>query len=124
MASPIPVLQQGSVLIASVQAVLDDEDWVRLRGELADRVASGRANGVIVDVTSVDVLDSFATRMLRAIAEISRLRGAKTVIAGIAPEVAFAMVQLGLTLDGISTVLDLDSALAVLNRRTAGGDAG
>ncbi|HEY2597584.1 MAG TPA: STAS domain-containing protein [Candidatus Dormibacteraeota bacterium] len=124
MPSPIPVLQQGSVLIASVQAVLDDEDWVRLRGQLADRVASGRASGVIVDVSSVDVLDSFATRMLRAIAEISRLRGATTVIAGIAPEVAFAMVQLGLTLDGISTVLDLDAALAVLNRRTAGGDAG
>ncbi|HEY1421645.1 MAG TPA: STAS domain-containing protein [Candidatus Dormibacteraeota bacterium] len=124
MPSPIPVLQQGSVLIASVQAIRDDEDWVRLRAELADRVASGRASGVIVDVSSVDVLDSFATRMLRSIAEISRLRGATTVIAGIAPDVAFAMVQLGLTLDGVSTVLDLDSALAVLHRRTAGGDAG
>ncbi|HYL08241.1 MAG TPA: STAS domain-containing protein [Candidatus Udaeobacter sp.] len=124
MPSPIPILQQGRFLIASVQSVLDDDDWVRLRGELAHRVVSGRAEGVIVDVTSADVLDSFATRMLRSIAEISRLRGARTVIAGIAPDVAFAMVQLGLTLDGISTVLDLDSALAVLNRRTAGGDAG
>ncbi len=124
MPSPIPILQQGRFLIASVHSVLDDDDWVRLHRELAHRVASARAEGVIIDVTSADVLDSFATRMLRSIADISRLRGARTVIAGIAPDVAFAMVQLGLTLDGISTVLDLDSALAVLNRRTAGGDAG
>jgi rsbT antagonist protein RsbS len=72
---------------------------------------------VIIDVSSVDLLDSFATRMLRSIAQITRLRGAETVIVGIAPDVAFAMVQLGLTLEGISTVLDLDEAMEMLQAR-------
>jgi rsbT antagonist protein RsbS len=122
--SSIPVLQQGPYLIASVQSVVSDHDWVRLRGELANRVVGGRANAVIVDVSSVDVLDSFATRMLRSIADITHLRGAHTVIAGIAPDVAFAMVQLGLTLDGISTVLDIDSAVELLENRASRRDAG
>jgi rsbT antagonist protein RsbS len=117
MASPIPILKQGSYLIASVQSALSDEDWIQLRAELSRRVTEARSLGVVIDVSSVDVLDSFATRMLRSIAEIARLRGADAVIAGIAPDVAFAMVQLGLTLEGVSTVLDLDSAMELLGSR-------
>jgi rsbT antagonist protein RsbS len=117
MASPIPILRQGSYLIASLQSALGDDDWIALRAELSRRVAEARSLGVVIDVSSVDVLDSFATRMLRSIAEIARLRGADAVIAGIAPDVAFAMVQLGLTLEGVSTVLDLDSAIDLLTSR-------
>jgi rsbT antagonist protein RsbS len=118
MALPIPILRQGSYLIASLQSALSDDDWIELRAELSRRVAEARSLGVVIDVSSVDVLDSFATRMLRSIAEIARLRGADAVIAGIAPDVAFAMVQLGLTLEGVSTVLDLDSAIELLASRT------
>ncbi len=69
---------------------------------------------MLIDLTALDVLDSFATRTLRGIAMTAKLRGAHTVIVGIQPEVAFAMVQLGLTLEGVSTALDLEEGLAVL----------
>lgn len=119
MPSPIPILRSGPNLIASLQSVLDDDEWIQLRNELAHRVRESRAQGVIIDVSIVDLIDSFATRMLRSIAQITRLRGANTVIVGIAPDVAFAMVQLGLTLDQVSTALDLDEALDLLRGRAA-----
>jgi rsbT antagonist protein RsbS len=111
---PVPVLKQGDVLIASIQAALSDADLLQLRDELADKVGRLRARGVIVDVTALDVMDSFATRTLRGIAQTTKLRGAETVIVGIQPDVASAMVQLGLTLNDISTALDLDDGFAVL----------
>src|SRR5258707_5309251 len=111
----VPVLKQGHYLIASVQSVLSDQDLVQLRDDLADRVGQFRSRGVIVDVTVLDVIDSFATRTLRAIAHMLRLRGAETVIVGIQPDVAFTMVQLGLTLEVIGTALDLEEGLAYLD---------
>jgi rsbT antagonist protein RsbS len=111
---PVPILKQGGVLIASVQAALSDKDLAQLREELADRVGRFRARGVIIDVTALDVLDSFATRTMRGIAYTTRLRGARTVVIGIQPDVAFAMVQLGLSLDGVATALDLEEGLALL----------
>ncbi|HEV2437911.1 MAG TPA: STAS domain-containing protein [Verrucomicrobiae bacterium] len=112
----VPVLKQGDYLIASVQSVLSDADLVQLRDDLADRVGQFRSRGVIIDVTVLDVIDSFATRTLRAIAHMLKLRGAETVIVGIQPDVAFAMVQLGLTLEGVGTALDLEEGLAYLDR--------
>lgn len=112
----VPVLKQGGYLIASVQSVLSDADLVQLRDDLAERVGRFRSRGVIIDVTVLDVIDSFATRTLRAIAHMLKLRGAETVIVGIQPDVAFAMVQLGLTLEGVGTALDLEEGLAYLNR--------
>jgi rsbT antagonist protein RsbS len=110
-------------LIASVQSVLTDDDLTQLRDDLAARVGRERSKGVIIDVTVMDVIDSFATRMLRAIAYILRLRGAETVIVGIQPEVAFGMVQLGLSLVGIGTALDLEEGLTYLNKQI-GADHG
>jgi len=110
----VPVLKQGDVLIASIQAILSDADLLQLRDDLAEGVGRHRARGVIVDVTALDVMDSFATRTLRGIAQTTKLRGAETVIVGIQPEVAFAMVQLGLTLEDIKTALDLDDGFAFL----------
>jgi rsbT antagonist protein RsbS len=114
---PVPILKQGGYLIASIQSVLSDSDLVQLRDNLGERVGTYRARGVIIDVTVLDVIDSFATRTLRTIAHMLKLRGAETVIVGIQPDVAFAMVQLGLTLEGIGTALDLEEGLAHLDSR-------
>ncbi len=113
----VPVLKQHDYLIASIQSVLSDQDLIQLRDDLGARVGQYRSRGVIIDVTVLDVIDSFATRTLRAIAHMLRLRGAETVIVGIQPDVAFTMVQLGLTLEGIGTALDLEEGLAYLDRQ-------
>ena len=114
---PVPILKQGPILIASVQAALTDSDTERLRYDLMERVSRFRAQGIIVDVTAIDVMDSFAARSLRTIAHMTRLRGADTVIVGLQPEVAFAMVQLGLMFDDMYTALDLEEGLALLNKQ-------
>lgn len=114
----VPILKQGGYLIASIQSVLSDSDLVELRDNLGARVGTYRSRGVIIDVTVLDVIDSFATRTLRGIAHMLKLRGAETVIVGIQPDVAFAMVQLGLTLEGIGTALDLEEGLTYLDTRT------
>src|SRR5438477_631193 len=110
----VPILKQGDVLIVSMQAALSDKDLLQLRDELAQRVGRQRARGVIIDVTALDVLDSFATRTLRSIAYTAKLRGANAVVVGIQPDVAFAMVQLGLSLEGVATALDLEEGLAYI----------
>ncbi len=115
---PVPIVKQRDHLIASIQSTLTDEDWIEMRGQLAELVRGSGARGVIIDVSSLDVLDSFAARMLRTIAQIVRLRGVDTVVVGIAPEVAYAMVQLGLSLEGVDAALDLDRGLELLQRRT------
>jgi rsbT antagonist protein RsbS len=116
----VPILKQGPYLIASIQAELSDSDVLELRDDLLERVGRFRSRGIIVDVTALDVMDSFASRSLRGIAHMTRLRGAETVIVGIQPEVAFAMVQLGLNLEGVSTALDLEEGLALLQRLEEG----
>ena len=113
---PVPILKQGDMLIASIQAALSDHDLVELREELTNRVGFLRARGVVIDVTSLDVLDSFATRTIRGIAYAVKLRGAETVVVGIQPAVAYSMVQLGLTLENVATALDLEEGVELLNR--------
>ena len=113
----VPVLKQGPFLIATVQAALTDDDLVQLRKAMVERVVLSRSLGVIIDVTAMDIMDSFASRTLREIAQMIRLRGAETVIVGIQPEVAFAMVQLGITLEGVVTALDLEEGLEYLNHK-------
>ena len=113
----VPILKQGPYLIGSVQSALTDADLLQLRDTLVEKVGRFRSLGVIVDVTAMDVMDSFASRTLSDIAHMIRLRGAETVIVGIQPEVAFAMVQLGLTLQGVTTALDLEEGLTFLDKR-------
>lgn len=120
----VPILKQSHYLIATIQSALTDADLVQLRDALVDRVGKFRSRGVIVDVTALDVLDSFASRTLRDLAYMISLRGAQTVIVGIQPEVAFAMVQLGLTLEDIATALDLEEGLAYLDKQTKHGQRG
>jgi rsbT antagonist protein RsbS len=111
----VPILKQRDYLIASIQATLSDSDVLQLREDLGEQVGKYRSRGVIVDVTTLDVMDSFVARSLRSIALMSRLRGAETVVVGIQPDVAFAMVQLGLTLEDVVCALDLEEGLAYLD---------
>jgi rsbT antagonist protein RsbS len=109
----VPILKQGAMLIVSIQASMSDADLVQLKDDLAERVGHHRSSRVIIDVSGLDVLDSFAARTLRGIAHATKLRGALTIIVGIQPEVAFSMTQLGLTLDDVFTALDLEEGLAL-----------
>ncbi|HEX2149992.1 MAG TPA: STAS domain-containing protein [Actinomycetota bacterium] len=112
----VPILKQGKYLIASIQAALTDSDMVSLREDLMEQVGRYRSRGIIIDVTALDVMDSFASRSLRNIAYMTRLRGAETVLVGIQAEVAYAMVQLGTSLEDVNTALDLEEGLAFLDQ--------
>ena len=110
----VPILKQGEYLIASIQGALTDTDLTRLQENLVRSVRKNRSKGVVIDVTVLDVMDSFAARTLRAITLMTRLLGAKVAVVGIQPEIAFSMVQLGLTLEGAMTSLDLEDGIAML----------
>jgi rsbT antagonist protein RsbS len=113
----VSILTQGSYLLASIHTALDDGQLMRFQRDLIERIGAQRSRGVIIDVAALDVLDSFGSRTLRDIARMSRLRGAETVIVGIAPELAVSMVRLGLHLD-LPTALDLEEGLAYLRSVT------
>lgn len=113
----VSILRQGDYLIASIHTALDDSQMVRFQHDLIDQVGQHRARGVIIDVAALDVIDSFGTSTLRNLAEMARLRGARTVIVGIQPDVAFAMVELGMDTGTVETALDLEEGLHCLERR-------
>lgn len=115
------ILKQGSLLIVSVPSMAGDRELGDLLDDLSDQVTGHRSRGVLIDVTDLDVLDSYATNMLQTIAAVVRLRGADTVIVGIQPDVALAMVQLGLTLPGIHTAVDLEDGIRCLQLPDRGG---
>jgi rsbT antagonist protein RsbS len=116
----VAILRQGDYLIASIQSDLTDSQVVRLRDDLTDRVGKHRVRGIIVDVAALDVIDSFVARSLRSIAVTAKLRGAETVVVGIQPDVAIAMVQFSLNLEPLRAALDLDEARALLDRLLQG----
>jgi rsbT antagonist protein RsbS len=116
----VSIMRQGSCLIASIHTALDDTEMLRFQQNLIAEIGCHRSRGVIIDVAALDVLDSFASRTLRNVAEMARLRGALTVIVGIQPDVAFAMVTLGMQPDTMRTALDLEEGLVFLNDRLPG----
>jgi rsbT antagonist protein RsbS len=118
----VAILRQGPYLIASIQSDLTDTEVVELRHELAELVGRYRSRGIVVDVAALDVIDSFVARALRGIVLTARLRGADTVIVGIQPDVAIAMVQFRLNLGPLRATLDLDAAIELLDD-LARGDA-
>lgn len=118
MSHGVAILPQGRYLIASVQGDLSDSEVLELRDDLADRIGRNRVYGIVVDVTALDVIDSFVARALRALAVTAKLRGAETIIVGIQPEVAIAMVHFKLNLAPLRTALDLDEALEQLAGET------
>ncbi len=117
----VAILRQGDYLIASIQADLSDREVLDLRQELADQVGRHRLRGLVIDVAGLDVIDSFVTRALRSIVLTVKMRGAETVIVGIHPDVAIAMVQFRLNLEPLRTALDLDAARTLLDRLIQGG---
>jgi rsbT antagonist protein RsbS len=112
----VAILHQGEYLIASIQSDLSDREVMALRDDLARRVGDLRARGLIVDVSALDVIDSFVGRALRSIADTALMRGAETVIVGIQPDVAIAMVHFRLNLEPLRAALDLDEAVGILDR--------
>ncbi|HVD56838.1 MAG TPA: STAS domain-containing protein [Thermoleophilaceae bacterium] len=119
----VAILRQGDYLIASIQSDLSDTEVLAFRQELTDLVGRHRARGIVIDVAALDVIDSFVARSLRSIVLAAKLRGAETVIVGIQPDVAIAMVHFRLNLQTLRVALDLDEARALLDSTTR-GDAG
>jgi rsbT antagonist protein RsbS len=113
----VPILKQAQYLIATIQSALSDRELLALQASLLQEVGKLRSRGVIVDGAALDVLDSFALRTLRDTAHMIRLRGAETVIVGLQPQVASAMLQLGATFESVATALDLQEGLAYLEKK-------
>ena len=118
MMERVPILKISSTLFVSIQIDLQDESVLRLQEDLADEVAKTGARGVIIDITAVEIVDSFIGRMLTMIGSISRLFDAETVIVGMRPAVAITLTELGLSLRGVRTALNADKGLEMLNGRT------
>jgi len=111
----VSIQRQGTYLIASIHAALDDTQMDNFRHDLIDAIGDEHARGVIIDVAALDVLDSFGSRTIRDISEMTRLRGAPAVIVGIQPDVALALVRLGMASGTLRTALDLEEGLILLD---------
>jgi len=116
----VAILREGDYLIAAILSDLTDKEVLELRGELTELVGRYRSRGLVIDVSALDVIDSFVARALRSIVLTVRLRGAQTVIVGIQPDVAIALVQFRLNLGPLRVALDLDAARTLLDQLTGG----
>jgi rsbT antagonist protein RsbS len=112
----VPVLQIGDVLLVSIQVDLEDRTVLDLQDDLSKRIVDTGARGVVIDISALEIVDSFVGRMLATVAAISRVLGAETVVVGMRPAVAITLVELGLTLGGVRTALNLEAGLAALRR--------
>jgi rsbT antagonist protein RsbS len=110
----VPILKIGNVLLVSIQVDLEDQTAIALQEDIADRVVSTGAHGVVIDITALDIVDSFVGRMLSSIAAISRVLDAETVVVGMRPAVAITLVELGLSLNGVRTALDVERGMQIL----------
>jgi rsbT antagonist protein RsbS len=120
----VALLRQGDALIAAIQSDLTDAQVLQLRDDLTDSVGRQRLRNVIIDVSALEVIDSFVARALRGMAISARLRGARTLVVGIQPDVAIAMAHFDLNLEPLLTATDLDEALTLAGRpvEEGGGD--
>jgi rsbT antagonist protein RsbS len=116
----VPILKIGEVLLVSIQVDLEDQTAIQLQEDIAERVVATGAHGVIIDITALDIVDSFVGRMLSSIAAISRVLDADTVVVGMRPAVAITLVELGLSLNGVRTALNVERGLAILAETGAG----
>ena len=117
----IPILRMGEFLLVTIQVDMHDQLALTLQDDLTAQIARTGARGVLIDISSLDVVDSFIGRMLGAIASMSRLMNAETVVVGMQPSVAITLVELGLTLSGVCTALDVERGMQILRSRTAAG---
>jgi rsbT antagonist protein RsbS len=114
----VPIIKIGQTLFVSIQIDLQDESVMRLQEDLAAELSATGASGVIIDITAVEIVDSFIGRMLAMIGSISKLFDAETVIVGMRPAVAITLTELGLSLKGVRTALNAEKGLAMLNGRS------
>lgn len=118
----VPLLSLGDALLVSIQVDLDDETVLALQEDLAERIVSTSARGVVIDISGVEIVDSFIGRMFGSIAALSRVLDAETVVVGMRPAVAITLVELGLSLNGVRTALNVERGLAILRTLTAARD--
>jgi rsbT antagonist protein RsbS len=116
----IPILKMGEFLLVTVQVDMHDRLAMKLQDDLTERIAGTHARGVLIDISALDVVDSFIGRMLGNIASVSRVLDAETVVVGMRPAVAITLVELGLSLPGIRTALSVEKGMEVLRSGTAG----
>ena len=114
----VPILRIGSTLLVSIQVDLQDQSVQQLQEDLAEQIAATGARGVIIDITAVEIVDSFIGRMLSTIGSMSRLFDARTVLVGMRPAVAITLVELGLSLEGVQTALNTEKGLQMLAGRS------
>jgi rsbT antagonist protein RsbS len=118
----IPVLRIGDILLVSIQVDLQDDIALALQEDLAERIVDTGADGVLIDISALEIVDSFIGRMISTIASVSAVLDARTVVVGMRPAVAITLVELGLSLDGVSTALDVDRGLSMLGGLRHGYD--
>ncbi|MDV9030509.1 MULTISPECIES: STAS domain-containing protein [unclassified Pseudomonas] len=114
----IPILQMGEFLLVTIQVDMHDQLALRLQDDLTDRISRTSARGVLIDISALDMVDSFIGRMIAQIASLSRLMDAQTMVVGMQPAVAITLVELGLSLPGVSTALNVERGMQVLRQRT------
>ena len=116
----IPILQMGSTLLVTIQLDMQDQMALALQDDLANKIAESSAKGVLIDISALEIVDSFVGRMLASISGISRILDATTVVVGMQPAVAITLVELGLSLEGVRTALNVERGMELL----AGGRKG
>ena len=116
----IPILQMGRSLLVTIQMDMEDQTALALQDDLAAKITSSGANGVLIDISALEIVDSFVGRMLAGISGIGRMLDATTVVVGMQPAVAITLVELGLSLEGVKTALNVSRGMALLNAATAG----
>ena len=115
----IPILRMGRTLLVTIQVDMHDQLALQLQDDLTARIVKDRANGVLIDISSLDVVDSFIGRMISNIAAMSSVLDARTVVVGMQPAVAITLVELGLELDGVRTALNVEKGMALLQEAGA-----
>ena len=112
----IPILKMGDLLLVSIQVDMHDQLALALQDDLTEKISKTGAHGVLIDISAVEVVDSFIGRMIANIAGMARILDARTVLVGMQPAVAITLVELGLTLPGVQTALDVERGMALLRR--------
>jgi rsbT antagonist protein RsbS len=113
----IPILRMGNCLIVAIQVDMHDRLAIALQDDLTGRIVKDKAKGVLIDISALDVVDSFIGRMISNTAAMATVLDAETVVVGMQPSVAITLVELGLTLNGVSTALNVEKGMALLQKR-------
>ncbi|MEC5161512.1 rsbT antagonist protein RsbS [Janthinobacterium sp. CG_23.3] len=112
----IPILKMGTLLLVTIQVDMHDRLAMTLQDDLTERIVKDRARGVLIDISALDMVDSFIGRMISNTAAMAKILDARTVLVGMRPAVAITLVELGLTLDGVRTALNVDAGIKLLRR--------